>query len=288
MPIVHRYDQQPVWDNVDIYDAGKTRPYEVYQSIPSRGDYFQPSRPFHQNSGQVLTLASSSSNEINRTISRQLDDLTFLRGCLQPFLPSLLVSPWPEDNTPFAHGNSQFLGWSQAIYGGGHPAWGRCQVIHMAPNPPFAERCAAALQDNGWLASDEALWFMRKLQEWRSDIQTGPIVQWSPSRDLQHLMAAEDPLQFTNHRLNLLLFLVEAHWCAIEIDRRTDPVHMVLIQWPPQHHTMVILEMSRILQIPPHRMLVTMDSNNEALTMCGWTTLFRWYQNLPRRHVSNL
>ena len=52
----------------------------------------------------------------------------------------------------------------------------------------------------------------------------GPIIQWSPSRDLQHLMAAEDQLQCHNGRLNILLFLVEAHWCAIEIDRRTEPV----------------------------------------------------------------
>ena len=92
-------------------------------------------------------------------------------------------------------------------------------------------------------------------------------------------MAAEDQLQCHNGRLNILLFLVEAHWCAIEIDRRTEPVHVVLIQWPTEHHTMVILEVSRILQIPSHRMLVTLDDSNEVVTMCGWTILFRWYTN---------
>ena len=172
-----------------------------------------------------------------------------------------------------------FRGWSEAIYAGGHPAWGRCEVIHMAPNPPFAERCAAASQDNGWLASDEALWFLRLLKQWRSDIAVGPIIQWSPSRDLQHLMAAEDQLQCYNGYLNILLFLVEAHWCAVEIDRRTEPVHVVLIQWPQEHQTMVVLEVSRILQISPSRILVTMDSTNEVVTMCGWTILFRWYTN---------
>lgn len=170
-------------------------------------------------------------------------------------------------------------GWSQAIYRGGHPAWGRCQIIHMEPNPPFDERCAAATQDEGWLASDEALWFLRKLQDWRSDITIGPMVQWSPSRDLHHLVAAEDQLQYTNHRLNLQIFLVEAHWCAVEIDRRTDPVHVVLIQWPTDLRTDVVLEISRITQIPPHRMLVTINDDNEVLTMCGWTILLRWYKN---------
>ena len=149
----------------------------------------------------------------------------------------------------------------------------------MAPNPPFAERCAAATQDNGWLASDEALWFLRLLQTWRSDITIGPLIQWSPSRDLQHLMAAEDQLQCNNGYLNILLFLVEAHWCAVEVDRRTEPVHVVLIQWPQEHHTLVILEVSRILQIPTNRMLVTIDTTHEVITMCGWTILFRWYTN---------
>ena len=172
-----------------------------------------------------------------------------------------------------------FRGWSEAVYAGGHPAWGRCEIIHMAPNPPFAERCAAATQDNGWLASDEALWFLRLLKNWRSDIAIGPIIQWSPSRDLQHLMAAEDQLQCNNGYLNILLFLVEAHWCAVEIDRRTEPVHVILIQWPQEHHTMVILEVSRILQIPANRMLVTVDTAHEVVTMCGWTILFRWYNN---------
>ena len=174
---------------------------------------------------------------------------------------------------------ASFRGWGQAIYVGGHPAWGRCEIIHMAPNPPFAERCAAATQDNGWLASDEALWFLRLLQTWRSDITIGPLIQWSPSRDLQHLMAAEDQLQCNNGYLNILLFLVEAHWCAVEVDRRTEPVHVVLIQWPQEHHTLVILEVSRILQIPTNRMLVTIDTTHEVITMCGWTILFRWYTN---------
>lgn len=181
-----------------------------------------------------------------------------------------------------AHRNLQssyFRGWGGAIYRGGHPAWGRCEIIHMEPNPSFAERCAAATQDNGWLASDEALWFLRLLKDWRSDIAIGPIIQWSPSRDLQHLMAAEDQLQCNNGQLNILLFLVEAHWCAVEIDRRTEPVHVILIQWPQEHHTMVTLEVSRILQIPSHRMLVTLGDSNEVITMCGWTILFRWYTN---------
>ena len=175
--------------------------------------------------------------------------------------------------------SASFRGWGEAIYVGGHPAWGRCEIIHMAPNPPFAERCAAATQDNGWLASDEALWFLRLLKTWRSDIAIGPIIQWSPSRDLQHLMAAEDQLQCNNGYLNILLFLVEAHWCAVEIDRRTEPVHVVLIQWPQEHHTLVTLEVSRILQIPTNRMLVTIDTTHEVVTMCGWTILFRWYTN---------
>ena len=186
----------------------------------------------------------------------------------------------PVNDFPHA---ASFRGWGKAIYVGGHPAWGRCEIIHMAPNPSFAERCAAATQDNGWLASDEALWFLRLLKTWRSDIAIGPLIQWSPSRDLQHLMAAEDQLQCNNGYLNILLFLVEARWCAVEIDRRTEPVHVVLIQWPQEHHTMVTLEVSRILQIPTNRMLVTIDTTHEVVTMRGWTILFRWYTNFAMR-----
>lgn len=102
-----------------------------------------------------------------------------------------------------------------------------------------------------------------------------------------------DQLQCANHRLNLFLFLVDAHWCAVEIDRRTEPIHVVVIQWPPELHATVTLEVSRILQIPPHRLLVTHDSTNEVFTICGWTILFRWYVNFamqaclqPMIHVS--
>lgn len=141
----------------------------------------------------------------------------------------------------------------------------------MNPNPPFAERCAAASQDEGWLASDEALWFLGKVKDWRTDIVIGPMILCSPQRDLQYLIAAEHHIQLDNHKLTLLLFLVDAQWCAVEVDRRTDPLHIVLVQWPDEHRTLVTLEMSRILQIPPHRMLVSTDSNHEVLTMCGWT-----------------
>ena len=219
---------------------------------PQRGGYDRLCVPRHQNNDVVHTKPQQSAS------SDSFRSMALARNNSQ---------------------SSSFRGWGGAIYRGGHPAWGRCEIIHMEPNPSFAERCAAATQDNGWLASDEALWFLRLLRDWRSDIAIGPIIQWSPSRDLQHLMAAEDQLQCNNGQLNILLFLVEAHWCAVEIDRRTEPAHVILIQWPTEHHTMVILEVSRILQIPSHRMLVTLDDSNEVVTMCGWTILFRWYTN---------
>lgn len=66
-----------------------------------------------------------------------------------------------------------------------------------------------------------------------------------------------------------------------------------MIQWPPELHSTVILEVSRILQIPPNRFLVTHDSTNEVIAMCGWTILFRWYVNFamqtclqPMIHIS--
>lgn len=108
----------------------------------------------------------------------------------RPRQPLLFADASSDCQRTTDHISAQFTGWNTAIYCGGHPAWGQCEVIHMAPNPAFPERCAAALQDNGWLASDEALWFMRQLRDWRSDIAIGPIIQWSPSRDLQHLIAS--------------------------------------------------------------------------------------------------
>lgn len=135
------------------------------------------------------------------------------------------------------------------------------------------------MHDESWLASDEALWFLRKLKEWRSDVAIGPMVQWSPSRDLHHFMDAENQLQYTNHHLNIQIFLVDAHWRAVEIDRRTNPAHVVLIQWPPTLQTTAVLEISRIMQIPPNRLLVTVNNDYEVSTMCGWTILLRWYKN---------
>ena len=240
---------------IPTYDRERPNQCET----PPRGIYNQEHVPRHQNNDVVHTLPRAAFDSYSSD--------------------SALVPPrWIRPETHHTC-SSHFRGWSEAIYGGGHPAWGRCEIIHMEPNPPFAERCAAATQDSGWLASDEALWFLRLLRDWRSDVAIGPIIQWSPSRDLQRLMAAEDQLQCNNGHLNILLFLVEAHWCAIEIDRRTEPVHVVLIQWPSEHQTIAILEVARILQIPPHNMLVTRDTNHEVVTMYRWTILFRWYTN---------
>ena len=221
---------------------------EVYFGLPSRGHVHQLRQPVYRNS-DILQLSHQPATS---------DD----------YVPLNADSP---DHT--------FPGWSSAIYRGGHPAWGKCQIIHMDPNPSFDERCAAAMQDEGWLASDEALWFLRKLKEWRSDIAIGPMVQWSPSRDLHHFHDAENQLQYTNHHLNLQIFLVDAHWCAVEIDRRTNPTHVVLIQWPTTLQTTAVLEISRILQIPCNRLLVTVNDDYEVMTMCGWTILWRWYKN---------
>ena len=230
---------------------------KVYCNSPLRGSVQQLLSPGHRNTDVVTPDALPLISQPDRF--ENLDSLTSSDSCT---------------STP-----APLRGWSTAIYRGRHPAWGQCEVVHMAPNPPFAERCAAAMQDNGWLASDEALWCMRKLRDWRSDISIGPMIQWSPSRDLRRLMSSEDQLQCANHRLTLLLFLVDAHWCAVEVDRRTETVHVVMIQWPPELHTTVTLEVSRILQIPPHRLLVTYDFTNEVIAMCGWIILFRWYVN---------
>ena len=248
---------------------------EVYANLPSRGHSCQLALPWHRNNvvaaPRTLLLQSDFFSSSDLMLSHHTTPVTPSasppRGALR------------NEDSHKRPCSTQFRGWSQAIYSGGHPAWGKCQVVHMNPNPPFAERCAAALQDDGWLASDEALWFLRKIQQWRSDIAVGPMIQWSPSRDLRRLMATEDQLQCDNHYLTLLLFLVEAHWCAVEVDRRTSPVHVVIIQWPEEFHSMITLEMSRILQIPSHRMLVTVNSDHETLTMCGWTILHRWYLN---------
>ena len=244
---------------------------KVYVSLPSRGRTHQLTLPRHRNNvvatPRLFLLKPDSCSTEELSWTHNTSSVSRSAGGF-----------WEDDLCPI-FSSPHFRGWSKAIYSGGHPAWGKCQVVHMNPNPPFAERCAAALQDEGWLASDEALWFLRKIQEWRSDVVVGPMIQWSPSRDLQHLMASEDQLQCTNHYLTLLLFLVEAHWCAVEVDRRTSPVHVVLIQWPEEHRSTITLEISRILQIPPHRMLVTVNSDNEIVTMCGWTILHRWYHN---------
>ena len=311
---IHIYDQ-PILDDISSYFSHRdpllrnvsftsvrdktvtewdalpsTRLQEVYISTPLKGVCRQLLQPDHRNIDEFVTMDHSSRLSLSNSTT-QLWSKPFESNTHSDLATDFSRTTASRDHT---WGNFEFRGWSQAVYTGGHPAWGRCQIIHMAPNPPFAERCAAALQDNGWLASDEALWFLRKLKDWRTDINICPIIQWSPSRDLRHLMAAEDQLQFTNHRLNILLFLVEAHWCAVEVDRRTDPVHVVLIQWPSEHHTTAVLELSRTLQIPPHHMLVTFDSNHEVLTMCGWTILFRWYHNFamqtclqPMIHVTN-
>ena len=189
----------------------------------------------------IFDIKSITQRPLHNTISSGAvpDPTSVTQGFFRALIPGLLHMTTFSGAVPVndiaLHESSQdrhLQGWSHAIYRGGHPAWGKCQIVHMAPNPPFDERCAAAMQDEGWLASDEALWFLRKLQEWRSDVVIGPMVQWSPSRDLHHIMDAENQLQYTNNRLNLQIFLVDAHWCAVEIDRRTDPAHVVLIQWP--------------------------------------------------------
>ena len=114
----------------------------------------------------IVNLPSYGSSDAVVDASLQEVYISLLRRSFEQQLPQVLYRnndiAQPDPFLSFANmlqriSNGQnfrsFNGWSRAIYRGGHPAWGRCQIVHMDPNPPFNERCAAAMQDEGWLAS---------------------------------------------------------------------------------------------------------------------------------------
>ena len=175
-----------------------------------------------------------------------------------------------------------------AVFIGGHPAWDQSEVIHMQTDVSLHERLAATSRDNGWLASDEMHFCLQLIRQRRDDVHVSPVIHWCPDRDLMTNVEGSIELYITNRQLTVMPFLIKSHWCALEIDKRSFPPHVLLVQWPDHLVTRILHKIAQAIQIPPHRMTSHVHRQDQSISMCGWTLLHKWQQDFGLDHLLHL
>ena len=175
-----------------------------------------------------------------------------------------------------------------AIFIGGHPAWNHCDAIHMQTEISFDERLAATYRENGWLASDEMHFYIQLIRQRRDDVHVSPVIMWCPDRDLMTNIEGSFELYITNRQLTIMPFLIKSHWCALEIDKRSFPPHVTLVQWPDHLVTQILHKVAAAIQIPPHRLTHQVHLLDSDISMCGWTLLHKWHRDFGLEELIRL
>lgn len=149
----------------------------------------------------------------------------------------------------------------------------------MQTDVSFPERLATTSRDNGWLASDEMHFYMQIIRQRRDDVHVSPVIMWCPDRDLMSNIEGQFELYITNRQLTLMPFLIKSHWCALEIDKRSFPPHITLLQWRDHLVTRILHKVAGAVQIPPHRLTYHVHCQDLEISMCGWTLLRKWHRD---------
>ena len=169
-----------------------------------------------------------------------------------------------------SHGHSVFR-WT---YAGGAISWRTPRQTMLRAAATIGERVAFAQETDGWLASDEMVFLLSKLNTRDEQFRCGPLMIYLPHSD--DFMTDADSLRIPNRGTTLIPIILGPHWVGLEIHRDQTPIRVVFFQVPPACETCCSFLATKILQIPAHRLQIEFDNMGEIPGMCGWTILHRW------------
>ena len=179
---------------------------------------------------------------------------------------------WLEDSQ-IAHGDVLMLSYQGPIHAGGHHAGG---PHVLAPGASFESRCEFAVNTTGWLAEDEMAFWTQHIQ-WTAPgyaFFSLPVHWDDENGDFDFGLQAE--FAIPNNRLTIIPILLRSHWCAVEVNRASHLVTVVVLGFPgPYFHT-VVAAVARLLDFHPSRLASSLVALPEFPHMCGWLLLDRW------------
>ena len=164
------------------------------------------------------------------------------------------------------HGDILALTFQGPIRAGGHHAGG---PHALAPGATFGARCEFAVNTSGWIAIDEVTFWVQHVQ-WTAPgyaYFSMPVLWDDAVCDFDFGLQAE--FAIPNNKLR-------AHWCAVEVNRASHLVTVVVLGLPgPYFHT-VVAAVARLLDFHPSRLAASTVALPDFPHMCGWILLDRW------------
>ena len=180
--------------------------------------------------------------------------------------------PWTGRDR-IKHGDVLVLSFQGPVRAGGHHASG---PHALAPGATFEDRCEFAVNTSGWIASDELTFWIQHVQ-WANPgyaYFAMPVLWDDDNGDFDFGTQVE--FAIPNNRLTVIPILLRSHWCAVEVNRASHLVTVVVLGFPgPYFHT-VVAAVARLLDFHPSRLAASSTPLPDYPHMCGWILLDRW------------
>lgn len=104
-----------------------------------------------------------------------------------------------------------------------------------------------------------------------------PPVYWNQN-DGEFTLSPFGERMLFNNTTNVICALMDDHWAAIEIQRVGDSARLTFVQMPPRWHTRATFIVARLLDLGPHRLTTSSESENYLPHLCSWQLVQRWVQ----------
>lgn len=179
---------------------------------------------------------------------------------------------WTLDSN-IGHGDFVCLAFQGPVRAAGHHSAGP-QVL--APGASFETRCEFAVNTSGWLAEDEMNFWTQHVQ-WTAPgfAFFAPTVTWDPDV-ADFVFPAQDEFAVPNNKLTIIPILYGSHWAAVEVNRASHLVTVVILGFPGPFHPGVLAAVARLLDFHPNRLASSAVVLPPYAHMCGWLLLDRW------------
>ncbi|CAK9007346.1 unnamed protein product [Durusdinium trenchii] len=179
---------------------------------------------------------------------------------------------WTLDSN-IGHGDFVCLAFQGPVRAAGHHSAGP-QVL--APGASFEARCEFAVNTSGWLAEDEMNFWTQHVQ-WTAPgfAFFAPTVTWDPDV-ADFVFPAQDEFAVPNNKLTIIPILYGSHWAAVEVNRASHLVTVVILGFPGPFHPGVLAAVARLLDFHPNRLASSAVVLPPYAHMCGWLLLDRW------------
>ena len=162
----------------------------------------------------------------------------------------------------------------KVIAAGGHHANGPPPLLKEGTS--FINRCHFVEETHGWLATDEMIHAVRQLQ-WRCPAFAtfvGPAI-WDTAGEVWHTLA--DALVFRRGLRTIVPILIDNHWCAIDVNRKSS---QILVNLVGIHHHLgdrIRRILAQLMSEQEDSLFLQSVSIDPTPHMCGWNLIYEWF-----------